>query len=164
MTTAQEPSIYASSHGGLVFLFVMFLIQQIHALDTWWVRIPIMVYQSFSRETLSYYLYSRTLGSVTAVYSSKSYSPCEQSTLWAYFFSQICYHDKSDNKVALKRQVWISKRLNGFTFSAFFHCIRCVLVKKDVVVKLSSLEAHSNKDLSKPINEETGICSVTLSN
>ena len=32
---------------------------------------------------------------LTDYYSLKSYSWCEQSTLWVYFFSQICYHNIS---------------------------------------------------------------------
>ena len=33
------------------------------------------------------------LRTITILISLKGYFPSEQSTLWVYFFSQICYHD-----------------------------------------------------------------------
>ena len=34
------------------------------------------------------------LRAITLLILLKGYSQCDQSTLWVYFFSQICYYDK----------------------------------------------------------------------
>ena len=41
-------------------------------------------------------MFTRT---ITLFILLKGYSPCKQSTLWVYFFSQICYHDKSKTAI-----------------------------------------------------------------
>ena len=59
-----------------------------------------MSYRGTFAVNLSLFILQGSLGSrivyklrtITFLISSKGYSLCEQSTLWVYFFSRICYH------------------------------------------------------------------------